>query len=165
MRRTLITAWLLVSGVILASCSGDEGGFGYDPSPPPDDEVSSCAPVIGDLSFARGSDTSLGSFIRTSLNYEMGDCGATIEKSSVRVQITNLDAPDPDAAEANAWYDLPTTSTYVLTDTAEKTLSVDFSIPDETTTYEFNVKLIDSQGFPSNKLSEEVVYQDIIDEI
>lgn len=164
--RTLSMGILASLAFGLVGCSGGDDGFSDDPNPNEDDEtVSSCAPVIADLGFAKGSDQTLGSFLRASFGYQLGTCGGSIDSGTVRIQVVNLDAPDPDAPEASAWYDLPTDSSYVLKTSGSAILSVDFSVPDETTTYEFNVKLIDSLGYGSNKLTEEVVYQDVTDEI
>lgn len=158
-------AWMLTAGLLSACDSGDDG-FGDDPSTPTEDsEEVVCAPTIDDLSFAKGSSETLGSFIRTGFSYKLGQCGGKIDAATVRVHIVNVDAPDPDAPEASAWYDLTTDSTYISLDTDLKTLSVDFSIPDETTTYEFTLKLIDSLGYASNKLIEEVIYLDLTEEV
>lgn len=156
--------WMLLG--LLSACTTGDDGFGDDPSTPIEDsEEVTCAPVISELSFARGSSETLGSFIRTGFSYRLGQCGGKISSATVRVHIVNVDAPDPDAPEASAWYDLPTDSSYISLDTDLKTLTVDFSIPDETTTYEFTLKLIDSMGYASNKLIEEVVYQEITEEL
>lgn len=156
--------WMLLG--LLSACTTGDDGFGDDPGTPTEDsEEVTCAPVISELSFAKGSSETLGSFIRTGFSYKLGQCGGKISSATVRVHIVNVDAPDPDAPEASAWYDLPTDSSYISLDTDLKTLTVDFSIPDETTTYEFTLKLIDSMGYASNKLIEEVVYQEITEEI
>lgn len=161
-------AWasLFALSLAVSGCGTNDDGFSDDPNPNEDDNtVSSCAPDIADLSFAKGTDQTLGIFLRATFGYSLGTCGGSIDAGTVRIQVVNLDAPDPNAPEASAWYELPTESSYVLKTSGEDLLSVDFSVPDETTTYEFNVKLIDSLGYASNKLTEDVVYQDVTDEI
>jgi len=160
--------WGLLFGLSLAvsGCGTGEDGFSDDPNPNDDENtVSSCAPEIADLGFAKGTDQTLGSFLRASFSFALGTCGGSIDSGTVRIQVVNLDAADPNAPEASAWYELPTESSYVLKTSGEDIISVDFSVPDETTTYEFNVKLIDSLGYASNKLTEDVVYQDVLDEV
>ncbi len=160
----LALAVVLSGSVVVASCATNPSGFEQDPnSASSTGTVGTCNPQISELEFLKGEWEDIGYYIRVRVAYKTR-CFSDIEDGEVYVKITNLDANDPESDEANAEYRFGVAeSKYVDYDTATKTIWVDFLISDDslTTTYLFKVKIKDSDGYWSNELEEDVVYNDI----
>jgi hypothetical protein len=167
LRQTVFLSSILLG---LVGCSVDQPDFPHGDTPTPSPSTtSSCSPAISALTFARGKSVDEQPLIRASFSYKL-KCDADIADSSVRLHFTNVDIvklaekngqPVPPGAEA--YYEYPADSTYFKYDDDAKTLTIDTVITedDTSTTFNFEFKLVDSNGYLSNALEEDVVYQDI----
>ncbi len=154
-----VAGWMAVAG-----CTATPSGFEQDPNAASaTGTVGTCNPQISDLEFLKGEWEDIGYYIRVMVGYKTR-CFSDIEDGEVYIKITNLDAANPESSQASAEYRFGVAeSKYVDYNSASKKLWVDFLISDDslTTTYLFSVKIKDSDGYWSNELEEEVVYDDI----
>lgn len=156
--------------LLLTGCpSSGEDSFAVDSSTPePEEETTECSPSLSKSGVAAGTSDTLGDFARFSFTWANGGCNGLVSGGTLQAHSINLDAEDPNAAEANIYYDFPMATANlegarITLDTTNLTASVDLPLDENADEYEVTVTVVDSLGFLSNALLWDVVYKDIPD--